>query len=284
MSVPNQARSGPQVTQTAGRLTPDGKRVYRMTTPVVLWWCWLGFLLLGLADLLIQGHQLPSARIALGALTITGVVYAAALWPRVIADSEGICVRNPFRIFDIGWGVVNGVYLAESVEVQCARPAPKKDKTVACWALAAPRRSRARAELRGRQWDRGARSTPSSYARLPESARTVAKMTQPEIIARELARLKEEVAAAAAQAATAATAGSGLGGPDAGLGGPDAGNGAGAGNGAAGNGADAASRAESGASAAGPAGATTFTARWAWLPIAAILVPGIAFAIAMLVG
>ena len=279
MSVPNQARSGPQVTQTAGRLTPDGKRVYRMTTPVVLWWCWLGFLLLGLADLLIQGHQLPSARIALGALTITGVVYAAALWPRVIADSEGICVRNPFRIFDIGWGVVNGVYLAESVEVQCARPAPKKDKTVACWALAAPRRSRARAELRGRQWDRGARSTPSSYARLPESARTVAKMTQPEIIARELARLKEEVAAAA-QAATTAPAGSGLGGPD-------AGNGTGAGNVAgnvAGDGADSADRAESGASTAGSAGPTTFSARWAWLPIAAILVPGIAFAIAMLVG
>ena len=280
MSVPNQARSGPQVTQTAGRLTPDGKRVYRMTTPVVLWWCWLGFLLLGLADLLIQGHQLPSVRIVLGALTITGVVYAAALWPRVIADSEGICVRNPFRIFDIGWGVVNGVYLAESVEVQCARPAPKKDKTVACWALAAPRRSRARAELRGRQWDRGARSTPSSYARLPESARAVAKMTQPEIIARELARLKEEVAAAAAQAATAATAGSGLGGPD-------AGNGTGAGNVAgnvAGDGADSADRAESGASTAGSSGPTTFSARWAWLPIAAILVPGIAFAIAMLVG
>ncbi|MHB1596248.1 MAG: PH domain-containing protein [Streptosporangiaceae bacterium] len=273
MSVPNQARSGPQLTQTAGRLTPDGKRVYRMTTPVVLWWCWLGFLVLAMADLLIQGRQLPSARIALGALTITGVVYAAALWPRVIADSDGICVRNPFRIFDIPWGAVNGVYLAESVEVQCTRPAPKKDKNVACWALAAPRRSRARAELRGRQWDRGARSTPASYARLPESARAVAKMTPPEVIARELARLKEEVVAAAGQTATTGPAVSGLGGPD-------AVNRSGAGK-DPGDGTDAASRAGSGASAVG---APTFSARWAWLPIAAILVPGIAFAIAMLAG
>jgi hypothetical protein len=276
VSIPNQARSGPQVTQTAGRLTPDGKRVYRMTTPVVLWWCWLGFLVLALADLLIQGHRLPSVRIAVGALTVTGVVYAAALWPMVIADTEGICVRNPFRIFDIPWGVVNGVYLAESVEIQCARPAPRKDKTVACWALAAPRRSRARAELRGRQWDRGARSKPSSYARLPESARTVAKMTQPEIIARELARLKEEVVAAAARAATTGPAGSGVGGPD-------AVNGSGAGT-DAGDRPGAASRAESGASAAGPAGAAAFRAHWAWLPIAAMLVPGIAFAIVMLAG
>ncbi|MHB1431164.1 MAG: PH domain-containing protein [Streptosporangiaceae bacterium] len=274
MSVPNQARSGPQLTQTAGRLTPDGKRVYRMTTPVVLWWCWLGFLVLALADLLIQGHQLPSARIALGALTITAVVYAAALWPRVIADSGGIRVRNPFRIFDIPWGAVNGVYLAESVEVQCARPAPKKDKTVACWALAAPRRSRARAELRGRQWDRGGRSTPSSYARLPESARTVAKMTQPEIIARELASLKEEVAAVARAAAAAAEAvAPGQVAPSAAV------NGSVPATEAA-----RASGAESGGGPAGPAGAEVFRARWAWLPIAAMLVPAIAFAIAMLLG
>lgn len=239
--APNQADPGHSPAQTVGRLASDGKRVYRMTAPMLVWWGWVAFALVGLGDLIVQGHTLPSLRVLLGGLTATGMFYAFAFWPRVIADDDGICVRNPVRIFDIPWQAVTGVFLAEMVEVECARAAPRKAKTVACWALASSRRSRARAQLRGWQWDRGVRGRPPSYDKLPESAREVMKMPQAELIARELASLSDAAVAASDQSVSAP--------------------------------ADQPVTVRSG----------TMSARWAWQPIAAIVVPGIAFAIFMAV-
>jgi hypothetical protein len=178
---------------TAGRLASDGTRVYRTTGPLVLWWSWVVLAVLALSDLVIQGRDLLSLRFALGILTVTGLIFACALWPRVTADDARITVRNPFRDYDIPWGAVRGIYLGDAVEVQCARMAPKKDKTVHCWALTSPRRARARAQMRtqrGRRTPRGALT--SDYGRLPESARALAETTVAEVIARELAQLLDE--------------------------------------------------------------------------------------------
>jgi hypothetical protein len=175
---------------TAGRLASDGTRVYRTTGPLVLWWSWVVLAVLALGDLLIQGRDLLSLRFVLGILTLTGLIFACALWPRVTADDARITVRNPFRDYDIPWGAVRGIYLGDAVEVQCARDASKKDKTVYCWALTSPRRARARAQLRTQS---GRRSPSSSLdGRLPESARALAQTTVAEVIARELARLLDE--------------------------------------------------------------------------------------------
>ncbi len=175
---------------TAGRLASDGTRVYRTTGPVVLWWSWVVLAVLALGDLLIQDRDLLSPGFAFGVLTLTGLIFACALWPRVTADDARITVRNPFRDYDIPWGAVRGIYLGDAVEVQCARDAAKKDKTVYCWALTSPRRARARAQLRTQS---GRRSPSSSqYGRLPESAKALAQTTVAEVIARELARLLDE--------------------------------------------------------------------------------------------
>jgi Bacterial PH domain len=165
-----------------------------MSTPQVIWWTWIGIIVLSLLDLLIQGHgrNFLTLKIAFGALAVTGAVYALTLWPVVIADQKGIKIRNPIRTFYVPWGAVHGVYLADSVEVQCARPAPKKDKTVYSWALSSPRRSRARAQLRAWQWDQGKRAKPSGYTRMPEQAQSLVRMTTAEIMARELASMSEE--------------------------------------------------------------------------------------------
>lgn len=232
MSVPNEkiTRASPQL-GTAGRMTADGRRIYRMVAPQIVWWTWIGMIVAGLADLGIQGHDLVSLRFALGLLAATGFVYACTLWPRLAADDKGITVRNPFRCFDIPWGAVRGIFLADSVEVQCARQAPKKDKTVYSWALSSPRRTRARAQLRGLHWDQGKRNAPSEYGRLPDSAKALAKMTTGEIMARELGRLSEEAR-----------------------------------SGSMGEAQD------------------VLSARWAWVPLAAILVPAIALVIVALAG
>lgn len=191
VSVPNERGAPPT---SAGKEKADGRRVFRMSTPQVIWWTWIGIIVLSLLDLLIQGHghNFVTLKIAFGGLAVTGAFYALTLWPVVMADKGGIKVRNPVRTFEIPWGAVHGVYLADSVEVQCARPAPRKDKTVYSWALSSPRRTRARAQLRAWQWDQGKRAKPDGYVKMPEQARSLVRMTTAEIVARELAAMSEE--------------------------------------------------------------------------------------------
>jgi hypothetical protein len=163
-----------------------------MSPPLVMWWIWVGLVVFSAVDLLIQGHRLVPPGYAFGGLAVTGLVFACTAWPRVIADEAGLKVLNPFRIFTIPWGAVRGIFLADSVEVQCARKLPKKDKTIYCWALSSPRRVRARAQLRAWQWDQGKRNRPAGYNQLPQSAQSLVKMTTVEIMARELAAMSDE--------------------------------------------------------------------------------------------
>lgn len=254
MSAPYEqatGRAGPKP-GSAGRVLADGRRVYRLVMPQVIWWTWIAVVVLGLADLLVQGHDWISLKFGLGLLTATGVIFACTVWPRVIADDRGIIVHNPFRSFAAPWGGVNGIFLADSVEVQCARPAPKKDKTVYSWALAAPRRARARAELRGRQWDHGKRSRPSAYGRMPAAAKEVVKQTQAEVMARELARMSEQARSRPAGSGSPNGAA-----PDVTLDGTQLGT--------------------------ATSSADVLATRWAWQPLAAMLVPAIAFIAALLI-
>jgi len=270
---------------TAGRLLPDGRRVYRLTGPQVVWWAWLVLAVASLGDLVIQGHDYLSLKFAFGLLTVTGLVYACTLWPRVIADDKGVTVQNPFRRFTIPWVAVRGIFLADSVEIQCARAPQKKDKTVYSWALSSARRGRARAKLHGWQMEQGKRNRPSSYGQLPGQAKEILKMTQTEVMAREMAKLSDEARArrgdpvdgAGNPASDAKLGEAGLGDTrlnDAGFTKPSANGARKDGSAAAGN--DAAS--------AGPGSGEVVTASWSWPALAAFLVPGIAFAIVYLVG
>ncbi len=263
MTAPNE-RTRTEVPVTVGRLQPDGSRVYRLSTPVVVWWIWVALVVLILGDLLIQGRDYLSLKFALGTLTATGLVFACTYWPQVAADEDGVTVRNPFRVFRIPWAAVRGIFLADSLEIQCSRPAQKKDKTVYSWALSSTRRTRARAKLHGWQQEQGRRSRPSSYGQLPGQAKELVKMTQTEVIAREMAAKSDEIKARLLDPDNVAP-------PEASPSdaGPSEGSAAGA----------------SPRAARGPAIAdAVLTSTWAWPAIAAVLVPGIAFAIAMLAG
>ena len=269
MSAPNES-AATAVPATAGRVLADGRRIYRLLTALVVWWAWVVFAVASVGDLVVQGHNFVSVKFALGLLTVTGLVFACTLWPKVIADDDGLVVRNPLRSFAIPWGAVRGIFLADSVEIQCARGEGKKDKTVYCWALSAARRGRAKARLHGWQVDHGKRVASQSYGKLPAQAQELTKMPSAEVMAREMAKMSEAAKARLGQQAglsdqdmpPASVNGSG----------PDSADQAGPGSGQAAPGSVVATAGD------------TVTGTWAWPALAAVLVPGIAFAIVMLAG
>jgi hypothetical protein len=133
--------------------------------------------------------------------------------------------------------------------------------------------------------EQGKRNRPSSYGQLPGQAKEILKMTQTEVMAREMAKLSEEARVKRGDAADAGgnppsdvkLGEAGLGDSrldDAGFAKPSVNGAKKEGSGAAGD--DAAS--------AGAGSGEVVAAGWSWPALAAFLVPGIAFAIVWLVG
>jgi hypothetical protein len=173
----------------------DGRTLFRRVGPVVLWWVWVIFALFNVIQIIIPDHDYFSIEFAAGLLAVTGVVYATALRPRVFATQDGIEVQNPVRDHLIRWGALNGVYLGDAVELSCARAAPRKDKTVYCWALVSRRRSQLKSqELGMRSWTRmSSRTAAVSQPTAPDTA---------QLIAAELGRRSTQAHKAGAVAAT----------------------------------------------------------------------------------
>jgi hypothetical protein len=191
------------------------REVFRLAPPVVLWWVWLVFAAANIADIAIQG---TSARltvvISAVLVTITGVVYALAFRPRVIAAQTGLVIMNPIRDHHVPWTAVQAVDSGDWVQVHCAAsdgaPSSAAGKTITCWALyvsAHAKRRAARATLPPprRRSRRPPVPTPwlSSPAdggygdpeasRLPEEAKYLASLPAAKAIAHRLdTRAKKE--------------------------------------------------------------------------------------------
>lgn len=204
---------------TSGKTRADGSTVYRLATPLVVWWVWVVIAVANLADLAIQGHNgWLGLQVAAGIVAVTGLLYACALRPRVLASELGITVVNPFRDYEVPWGAVKGVYLAESVEIECARAVPKKEKTIYTWALYSPRRSRLRTEMRQRRASlsrrpRGsgpstlgsggtATSSPGTSLRAPSQTALLSQQQPGQLIAAELGQRASAAQTAGAKSGT----------------------------------------------------------------------------------
>ena len=178
------------------KLTADGRAVFRRATPYLVWWGWVVFAIFNIVQVAIPDHDYFSLELVAGLLAITAIVYATTLRPRVVADDDGVSVHNPFRDHRIRWGALNAVYLGDSVELACARPAPRKDKTVYCWALYSARRSRMRAKLRAERGRSGLFGFPSRAAdipsRAPAEAQDVARQDPVQVMAAEIGRRSTE--------------------------------------------------------------------------------------------
>lgn len=162
---PTGMSAGPAVQQAGGKAGQQpGEKTFRLPGAVVFWWAWVIFAVACLVDIAFTGHNHTAAEIAMTLVFITGLAYACALRPRVVADADAITVQNPLRDHRIPWGSVTAVDLRESVQVHCAQePGAKRAKVIHSWALYAHRRQRLRQELLAHGNDR---------RRLPRSALT----------------------------------------------------------------------------------------------------------------
>jgi hypothetical protein len=180
--------------------------VFRLAPPVIFWWVWLAFVAANVADLAIQGAHGPSARfvIVLAAIlaTVTGLAYALAFRPRVIADHVGLAILNPFRDHRVPWAAILTVDTGDWVRVHYAldgdAPGAKTSaasRSISCWALyvsARTKRKAARPPRPRRSWfpalpgglDKGAGDAGTS--RLPEEAKYLASLPPAKAIASRL--------------------------------------------------------------------------------------------------
>jgi len=242
------ARAAPTAHRSA-RFARD-REVFRLVPPVILWWVWLAFVVANIVDFAIQGAPGSSARfvtVVAGSLaTVTGLAYALALRPRVIADHDGLAIVNPFRDHRVPWSVIQTVDTGDWVRVHYvlhvdapgAQTSPAV-KSISCWALyisARTKRKAARPPRQRRRWlrlslpgwlDEGTGHTGGP--RLPEDARYLASLPPAKAIAARLATRAAKV------------------------------------------------HARAGHTGAGPS--CPVTARWAWSPLVAVTAPALALLI-----
>ena len=185
-------QSVPQPAATAPSQPQD--KMFRLPGALVAWWAWLIFAAVCLVDILISGRDHLAVEIAVTLFFITGLVYACALWPRVVTDAAAITVRNPLRDHRIPWGSVAAVDLRESVQVHCVRePGAKRGKVIYSWALYAHRRNRMRQQLLA-QGDRRRlpRSALTSYGMPEDTAQKISKQSAAKIMATQLDEMAKE--------------------------------------------------------------------------------------------
>jgi hypothetical protein len=181
LAGPGDVPPGPA--KTPWRAARDGKTVFRREAPFIFFWIWIAFVIFNVIEVIIPDHDYFSAELAVALLSATGIAYACGFRPRVIADDDGLLVRNPLRDHLIRWGGLSGIFLRESMELTCSRPA-KKDKTIYCWALYVGRGARRRKQ--GGSLFGSMRTQRSGSSRLPEEVRELAEKDPVELMAAEL--------------------------------------------------------------------------------------------------
>jgi hypothetical protein len=153
-------------------------------------------------------------------IAITGIMYACALRPRIVADAAGITVVNPLRVHEVPWPAVTQVDLVHNVRVHYRAPGrgepgegkPGGEQIVHSWAVQSTGRSQTRSELRARRAARRGMTPQPGHARLPDAAQAALAGSAAEFIARQLderARVQRSSASSAAAEPAAADAASG---------------------------------------------------------------------------
>jgi len=124
-------------------LPEPNREVFRLTPPLILWWVWVAFAVLNVADFAIQGTHGTSARFEIGVcailVTVTGLAYALALRPHVVAEPGGLTIVNPFRDHHVPWAAIESVDTQDWVRVHRGGGKP-----ISCWALYVSARTKRR--------------------------------------------------------------------------------------------------------------------------------------------
>ncbi len=138
---------------------PDGRQVFRSPIATLIWWLWALFAVGNLIDLAVQGRDHFSLIAASTLLLVTGVVYATAQRPRIIADTDGLTIINPLRVHRVGWPAVAGFDSTELLRVRCLWTAEagteSHTRAFYAWAAHSSRRRQIAAEVRAKRQARG---------------------------------------------------------------------------------------------------------------------------------
>ncbi|HET7247867.1 MAG TPA: PH domain-containing protein [Streptosporangiaceae bacterium] len=202
--------------QASSRKDPDSEReVFRSAGSTVLSWAWFVVAVIILVDLAVQGRDHAAVVTAVLVLAITGVVYACAWRPKIVADSGGITVINPVRDHQVPWTAVRQVDVVNAVRVHC-EPAPgtARGRVLYSWAVQSSPRSARKAALRReahsqprprltprpRVLQPPASTAPRGYGELPDSAKEALERSSAEFTAGRLAERAQHARQAAARA------------------------------------------------------------------------------------
>ena len=265
------------MSQQESRDHPDDKpEVFRSAGSLILSWAWFVVAAVILVDLAVQGRDHGAVVTAAAVLVVTGIVYACAYRPKIVADSAGISLINPVRDHRVPWAAVVNVDVVNAVRVHCT-PAPgaAKGKVLYSWAVQSSPRSARRAAMRrdaasqprGRLFPRSRSLQPPPgtpppgaprYGEMPQSAKEALDRSAADFTAARLSERAQHARQAAARAAAARLPTDQDGGQPGEPGADQA------------VAVAAAPRAEGDSPAAA---AEQATAQWAWLPIAAMTVP-----------
>jgi hypothetical protein len=208
--------------QASSRKDPDSEReVFRSAGSTVLSWAWFVVAAIILVDLAVQGRDHAAVVTAVLVLAITGVVYACAWRPKIVADSSGITVINPVRDHQVPWTAVSKVDVVNAVRVHC-EPAPgaARGKVLYSWAVQSSPRATRKAALRRevnskprprltprpRVMQSPPGSAPRGYGELPDSAKEALERSSADFTAGRLAERAQHARRAAARAAGATPA------------------------------------------------------------------------------
>ena len=203
--------------QASSRKDPDSEReVFRSAGSAILSWAWFVVAVIILVDLAVQGRDHAAMITAVLVLGITGVVYACAWRPKIVADSGGITVINPVRDYQVPWTAVGKVDVVNAVRVHC-EPAPgaARGKVLYSWAVQSSPRATRRAALRREAHNQPRprltprprvlqpppSTAPRGYGELPDSAKDALERSSADFTAGRLAERAQHARRAAARAA-----------------------------------------------------------------------------------
>ncbi|MFI0353772.1 PH domain-containing protein [Actinomadura sp. 9N407] len=144
----------------------------RSTAARVGAWAWLAFATLNLIDIAVRGRDVAALVMAALLLLGCGIAYVMGLRPAVVADEQGITVRNPMRDVRVPWPSSRKIEGTEALTFLFKEQGGEERK-VKAWVHQTSPRARAKAEARQRREAAGAQgaaaaalrnSTPTMYA------------------------------------------------------------------------------------------------------------------------
>jgi quinol monooxygenase YgiN len=122
-------------------------------------WVWMVFAALNLADLIWRGRDIESLVAAAVMLLGSGVAYAVALRPRIVADEDSLRFYNLIRDVRLPWESIERFEGGDAVHAHVG------EKRFRAYVLQTSPRSRVKSELKARREDKKLPEAVAEYMR-----------------------------------------------------------------------------------------------------------------------